>query len=68
MSDSRNIAKEFYAGRLDKSAASAISMVFILEDNTEVRLQVPRDLAHAMQLEIFTALDALGVHKLRDVQ
>jgi hypothetical protein len=67
MSNTKTVAKEFYAGRLDKSSASAIAMVFILEDNTEIRLQVPRELAHAMQLEIFTALDSLGVHKLRDM-
>ena len=55
----KNIAKEFYAGKNDKG--SGLSVMFILEDNKEIRLKVSRDIAIGMIEQIYLALDDKGL-------
>jgi len=60
---SKNIVKEFYAGKTEGS--SDLSVVFILEDNKELRLQIPREVTINMNETIFLALDTKGLYRPR---
>ena len=61
----KNIAKEFYAGKND--SGSGLSVMFVLEDNKEIRLKVSRDMAVNMIETLYLALDTKGLHRPRDV-
>ena len=57
-----NTAKEFYAAKNDKG--TGLSVMFVLEDNKEIRLKVSRDVAVGMIEALYLALDTKGVlHK-----
>jgi hypothetical protein len=57
----QNTAKEFYAGKNDKG--SGLSLMFVLEDNKEIRIKVSRDVAIGMIEAIYLALDNKGLLK-----
>jgi len=58
--------KEFYASKNDKGIG--LSVMFILEDNKEVRLKVSRDIAINMIETLYLALDTKGlIRKAKDV-
>ena len=61
----KNTAKEFYAGKND--SGSGLSVMFVLEDNKEIRLKVSRDVAVNMIETLYLALDTKGLHSPRDV-
>ncbi len=56
-----NTAKEFYAGKNDKGGG--LSVMFVLDDNKEIRLKISRDVAIGMIEKLYIALDDKGLLK-----
>ena len=57
----KNIVQEFYAGKSEKG--KGMSIMFVIEDNKEIRLKISRDIAHDMIVKLYTALDEKGMLK-----